>query len=144
MPIFIDRQINGYLIRLRPHDNYRKFFRFIFHRDIFPYMYGVYLLFDLHIEPLKTTHIKECLKYQWQIKSLDEKTVFEPKQGEIQMLPSKKSKTKKPLMSELMIKPQQYLIDISITGENREPSKTEILAMLTIRDRDSVYETFSG
>jgi hypothetical protein len=55
MANFINHEYSGYKIFLLPNDNFRKLTRFIFRKDIVPYLNGSYLYFDIIVSPPNQT-----------------------------------------------------------------------------------------
>jgi len=140
MPIFFDRIWFGHEVLLRPHDKYRKFTRAIFHYDILPYLYGSCIWLDLIIKPRKELKHSETLQYEWFVQSVDGNQVFEPKKGYARLVPNKKSVIQ--IATDLIHIPSQYKLEMRIGKEELDDERYEIVADLTVKDRDDFYLHF--
>ncbi len=140
MPIFFDRIWFGHEVLLRPHDKYRKFTRAIFHYDILPYLYGSCIWLDLIIKPRKELKHSETLQYEWFVQSVDGNQVFEPKKGYARLVPNKKSVIQ--IATDLIHIPSQYKLEMRIGKEKLDDERYEIIADLTVKDRDDFYLHF--
>jgi len=139
MPVFIDRNYNGYIVTVRPRDKYRKLFHFK-QWYWFPYLDGSVLWLNLKIEPDKTLSANQEIKCEWRFRRLCDDQPFGHKEFIATMLPSEPVE----IVSDLILDSTKYVLELKLDelGSARKEGKFQIIALFTVQDRDNFYSQF--
>ncbi len=139
MPVFIDRNYNGYIVTVRPRDRCRKFIRFKQWYWL-PYLDGSVMWMTLKIEPAKTLPANKEIKYEWRFKRLSDNQLFGHKEVIATTLPSEPIE----VVSDLILDSTKYVLELKLDelGSENKEEKFQVIAVFTVQDRDDFYSQF--